>query len=95
MCLILRHFPCNLQDTAGHERYESMTRIYYRGAAACILCYDITDRTSFDRVRFWAGELKSTEQVNKSSKFMIKKVDINFTDDQYLSTEYHKLVFPL
>ena len=52
------------QDTAGHERYESMTRMYYRGAAACILCYDITDRTSFDRVRFWAGELKATEQVS-------------------------------
>lgn len=49
-------------DTAGHERYESMTRMYYRGAAACILCYDVTDRTSFDRVRFWAGELKATEQ---------------------------------
>ena len=40
-----------------------MTRMYYRGAAACILCYDLTDRTSFDRVRFWAGELKATEQV--------------------------------
>lgn len=52
-------------DTAGHERYESMTRMYYRGAAACILCYDLTDRTSFDRVRFWAGELKATEQSCK------------------------------
>ena len=41
-----------------------MTRMYYRGAAACILCYDVTDRTSFDRVRFWAGELKATEQVH-------------------------------
>lgn len=49
-------------DTAGHERYESMTRMYYRGATACILCYDLTDRTSFDRVRFWAGELRATEQ---------------------------------
>ena len=44
-----------------------MTRMYYRGAAACILCYDLTDRTSFDRVRFWAGELKSTEQVPEIS----------------------------
>lgn len=49
-------------DTAGHERYESMTRMYYRGAIACILCYDITDRSSFDRARFWYSELKSTQQ---------------------------------
>lgn len=48
-------------DTAGHERYESMTRMYYRGAAACVLCYDITDLNSFERVRFWASELQSTE----------------------------------
>lgn len=48
-------------DTAGHERYESMTRMYYRGSVAAILCYDITDKASFDRTRFWAGELKATE----------------------------------
>ncbi|KAL4231466.1 Ras-related protein Rab-24 [Mactra antiquata] len=49
-------------DTAGHERYESMTRMYYRGAVACILCYDLTDKSSFDRARFWAGELRATEE---------------------------------
>lgn len=28
-----------LQDTAGSERYEAMSRIYYRGARAAIVCY--------------------------------------------------------
>lgn len=28
-----------MQDTAGSERYESMSRIYYRGAKAAIVCY--------------------------------------------------------
>jgi len=28
-----------LQDTAGSERYEAMSRIYYRGAKAAIVCY--------------------------------------------------------
>ena len=27
-------------DTAGSERYESMSRIYYRGTAAAVVCYD-------------------------------------------------------
>lgn len=27
------------QDTAGSERYEAMSRIYYRGAKAAVLCY--------------------------------------------------------
>lgn len=30
---------CLTQDTAGSERYEAMSRIYYRGARAAIVCY--------------------------------------------------------
>ncbi|KAH9520267.1 Ras- protein Rab-24 [Bulinus truncatus] len=49
-------------DTAGSERYEAMSRIYYRGAKAAIICYDLTDKSSFDRARFWIGELQKHEQ---------------------------------
>lgn len=49
-------------DTAGSERYEAMSRIYYRGARAAILCYDLTDKASFDRIRFWIGELRQHEE---------------------------------
>ena len=52
-----------LQDTAGSERYEAMSRIYYRGAKAAIVCYDLTDRTHFDRAKFWVNELKQNEEV--------------------------------
>lgn len=51
----------NIWDTAGSERYQSMSRIYYRGAGAAILCFDLTDSESFDKVRFWAGELEHNE----------------------------------
>lgn len=30
---------CLNQDTAGSERYEAMSRIYYRGARAAIVCF--------------------------------------------------------
>lgn len=49
-------------DTAGSERYESMSRIYYRGAKAAIVCYDLTDPSSFERAKFWVNELKQTEE---------------------------------
>lgn len=51
----------NIWDTAGSERYQSMSRIYYRGARAAILCIDLTDEESFDRARYWAGELEQNE----------------------------------
>lgn len=52
-----------LQDTAGSERYEAMSRMYYRNARAAIVCYDLSDSSSFDRVKFWVSELKEAEEV--------------------------------
>lgn len=63
------------QDTAGSERYEAMSRIYYRGARAAIVCYDLTDKSSFDRARFWIGELQKHEEV--SCFFIIFKLGLN------------------
>ncbi|CAL1539222.1 unnamed protein product [Lymnaea stagnalis] len=49
-------------DTAGSERYEAMSKIYYRGAKAAVVCYDLTEKASFDRARFWIGELQKHEE---------------------------------
>jgi len=34
-------------DTAGQERYHSLAPMYYRGAQAAIVVYDITNQVSF------------------------------------------------
>nr|XP_015205196.1 PREDICTED: ras-related protein Rab-24 [Lepisosteus oculatus] len=49
-------------DTAGSERYEAMSRMYYRGAKAAIVCYDLTDCWSFARAKFWVTELQKSEE---------------------------------
>ncbi len=46
-----------LWDTAGQERYRSLAPMYYRGAAAAIVVYDITDRDSFEGSKAWVAEL--------------------------------------
>ncbi|CAL4155149.1 unnamed protein product, partial [Meganyctiphanes norvegica] len=38
-----RQLCLGVWDTAGSERYQAMSRIYYRDAKAAIICYDITD----------------------------------------------------
>jgi hypothetical protein len=52
-----------LQDTAGSERYESLSKMFYRGAWAAVVCFDLSDSDSFDRVKFWVTELKANEEV--------------------------------
>ncbi|KKA28914.1 hypothetical protein TD95_002495 [Thielaviopsis punctulata] len=47
-----------LWDTAGQERFRSISRLYYRGANACILCYSITDAQSFVDMGLWLSELR-------------------------------------
>lgn len=45
--------PCPNQDTAGQERYRTITTAYYRGAMGFILMYDITNEESFNAVQDW------------------------------------------
>lgn len=44
-------------DTAGQERYHSLAPMYYRGAHAAIVVYDITNANSFARAKDWVDEL--------------------------------------
>lgn len=39
------------RDTAGQERYHSLAPMYYRGAAAAIVVFDITHPGSFERAK--------------------------------------------
>mmetsp|Transcript_28333 Transcript_28333/g.39141 ORF Transcript_28333/g.39141 Transcript_28333/m.39141 type:complete len:206 (-) Transcript_28333:139-756(-) len=45
-------------DTAGQERYASLAPLYYRGASAATVVYDITNQESFQKARFWVKELQ-------------------------------------
>ena len=40
--------PRPLQDTAGQERFDSLSSFYCSGARAAIICFDLTDRASFE-----------------------------------------------
>lgn len=40
------------------ERYSSLAPLYYRGAAAAAVVFDVGDRESFAKARHWVGELQ-------------------------------------
>lgn len=45
-------------DTAGQDRFRTITSSYYRGSNAIIICYDITEIASFQNVKKWMEEVK-------------------------------------
>eukprot|EP00736_Rhodelphis_marinus_P001572 Rmarinus@m.2488 len=51
-------------DTAGQERYHSLAPMYYRGAAAAVVVYDITNHDSFERAKNWVRELQRQGSPN-------------------------------
>ena len=56
-------------DTAGQEQYRSLTKIFYKDAAAAILVYDITRKDSFFELKnYWYDQVKETAPKNISKK---------------------------
>ena len=53
-CLVL-----DVWDTAGQEKYRSLTKFFYKDAKVAILVYDITRQSSFDSLtNYWYKEVK-------------------------------------
>jgi small GTP-binding protein len=52
-------------DTAGQEKYRSLAPMYYRAAQVALICFDLTNRESYDAVGPWADELaeKTTGEI--------------------------------
>uniref|UniRef100_A0A6B2LHQ4 Uncharacterized protein n=1 Tax=Arcella intermedia TaxID=1963864 RepID=A0A6B2LHQ4_9EUKA len=53
-----RKLKLQIWDTAGQERFRSLAPMYYRGASAALLVYDLTSPFSFNKVKEWVNELK-------------------------------------
>lgn len=64
-----------LWDTAGQERFRSVTRSYYRGAAAAVLVYDITQRSTFLRLDRWLADCRSMASPHLVVVLVGNKVD--------------------
>jgi len=51
-------------DTAGQEKFRSITRSYYRGTSGALLVYDITRRETFDHLVEWLEDCRKYSNPN-------------------------------
>ena len=63
-------------DTAGQERYHSLAPMYYRGAAAAIIVFDITSQESMVRAKNWVKELQRQGSPNLIMALAGNKADL-------------------
>jgi len=63
-------------DTAGQERYHSLAPMYYRGAHAAIVAYDMTARDSFDKMKVWVRELHDKSTPDQVVAIVGNKMDL-------------------
>jgi len=70
-----REINLDIWDTAGQERFRSVIPMYYKGAKAIIVVFDITNRDSFEGAKKWIEEI---EQNNKGTLIFLvaNKIDL-------------------
>lgn len=54
-----KRIKLQLWDTAGTERFRSVSRSYYRGAAGALLVYDVSARHTFDALRTFLDDARA------------------------------------
>ena len=63
---VLKKISLILEDTAGQERYQALTKTYFKGANGVLLLYNITNKKSFDNLTRWVNLIK--ENINTNSE---------------------------
>ena len=74
-----RMVKIQIWDTAGQDRFRSITKNYYKGAHGIILLYSVTDKKTFENVRNWISQIK--EEV--SEKVTIILVGNKIDDEEH------------
>uniref|UniRef100_A0AAF5Q4B8 small monomeric GTPase n=1 Tax=Wuchereria bancrofti TaxID=6293 RepID=A0AAF5Q4B8_WUCBA len=66
------------RDTAGQERFRTLTPSYYRGAQGVICVYDVSNRQTFERLSHWMNEVDTYSTKTDAVKMLIgNKIDIS------------------
>lgn len=71
-------------DTAGQEKYKSLTQNFYRGAEACMFVYDTTNKASLANLDSWVVAFFSQIHEKQIENFPVvivgNKIDLKEND---------------
>ena len=75
-------------DTAGEERFRSITKSIYKNTHGVLFVYDITQKETFANVKHW---IKDTENIDKEIKGIIVGNKIDLPDKVITKTDLDEI----
>ena len=75
-------------DTAGQDRFRSITKNYYKGAHGIVLIYDVTNKKSFENVTNWINQIR--EEVSDKVTIVLVGNKIDEEEKRVVTTEQGK-----
>ena len=72
-------------DTAGQDRFRSITKNYYKGSHGIILIYDVTSLKTFENVKSWVSQIH--EEISDKVVIYLVGNKIDMDDERKVQTE--------
>ena len=87
-----KNYKIHLYDTAGQERFRSITQQYYKNAEGYFIVFDLSNENSLSAIQYWVDTIK---EFSKESKFIILGNKDDLTNkkisDEVINDELNKL----
>ena len=77
-------------DTAGQEKYKSLTASYFRNTQGVIIVYDVTNAETFDNLKYWIQSIKTNMESQMENLPIIiigNKIDVENREVQFYDAE--------
>lgn len=82
------------RDTAGQERFRTLTTAYYRGAMGILLVYDVTNIDSFTHLPYWLKTIKEVSKICIPTNTILMFINRNYFFI-YLFVKYDRMRLPM
>ena len=71
-----RRLKMQIWDTAGQEKYNTLTTTFFKSTHAILLCFAIDDRASFDALNNWMAQVAANAPKNVLLVLVGNKADL-------------------
>ena len=80
------HILLHIYDTAGLDRYDSLSGSYFQGASGFVIVFDYMQKQTFENVRRWIDCIKLRATVNDPTIVILgNKYDFQGSDKYKVS----------